>query len=280
MSPAGAGPLTPPGPPTSSGQTIRRPIGEAEVAQILAIRDPVLRNLWITLAYHDLAMGMTRIAGARNVSWVAFATWASKTAGVSIRKEQLSDLLRSRLRESDEWAHVTGELRLLERALGDLDAAVARIFDRSIDRMSVVIAEGNRTVFEELGPIFARTAALEDGARTPASLDAFLAGVRAVDSVDGEATARLRQAFGVYHTIWHGGSGAVDSPAATQQMLLANGLVGLTEQIRLQPAIRGALDAVIDVGLGDIVAPLLARLVPHRLLDRLERGWSACGDAQ
>ena len=32
---------------------IRRPIGEVEVAQILAIRDPVLRNLWITLAYHD-----------------------------------------------------------------------------------------------------------------------------------------------------------------------------------------------------------------------------------
>ena len=76
---------------------IRRPIGEAEVAEILAIRDPVLRNLWITLAYHDLALRMTRIVGARNVSWVAFATWASKTAGVSIRKEQLSDLLRGHL---------------------------------------------------------------------------------------------------------------------------------------------------------------------------------------
>jgi hypothetical protein len=107
----------------------------------------VLRNLWITLAYHDLAVGMTRIAGARNVSWVAFATWASKTAGVSIRKEQLSDLLRGHLAESDEWAHVTGELRLLGHALDDLDAVVARVFDRSIDRMSAVIAEGNRTVF-------------------------------------------------------------------------------------------------------------------------------------
>jgi len=251
---------------------IRRPIGEAQVAEILAIGDPVLRNLWITLAYHDLAVGMTRIAGARNVSWVAFATWASKTAGVSIRKEQLSDLLRAHLADSDEWAHVLGELRghLLEHAFGDLDAAVARIFNRSIGRMSEVIAEGNRTVFEELGPIFARTAALDDSARTPGALEAFLAGVKAVDTVDGEATERLRQAFRLYHGIWRGGD-ALDARAATQQMLLANGLIGLTEQIRLQPAIRGALDAVIEVGLGDIVGPLLDRLVPRRVLDLLEQ---------
>ena len=257
MSLAGAGPI------------IRRPIGEAEVAQILAIRDPVLRNLWITLAYHDLAVAMTRIAGVRNVSWVAFATWASKTAGVSIRKEQLSDLLRDHLAESDEWAHVTGELRLLEHALDDLDAVVARVFDRSIDRMSAVIAEGNRTVFEELGPIFARIAALDDGARTPGALEAFLASVRAIDRVDGDATERLRQAFRIYHLVWQGGDGAPPR-TATQQVLLANGLIGLTEQIRLQPAIRGALDAVIEVGLGDAVAPLLRRFVPRRLLDLLE----------
>ena len=265
--------------PGGGGPLIRRPIGEAEVAQILAIRDPILRNLWITFAYHDLAMGMTRIAGLRNVSWVAFATWASKTAGVSIRKEQLSDLLRSHLEESEDWAHVAGEIRgrLLGRAFDDVDAAVARIFHRSIDRMSEVIAEGNRTVFAELGPIFARLAALDDGARNPGTLEAFVQGVRAVDSVDGAATERLRQAFRIYHVVWHTPEAQASARAATQQILLANGLIGLTEQIRLQPAIRGALDAVIEVGLGHVFGPLLDKLVPAKVLrlleEALERVW-------
>ena len=266
---------------TAAGQgpLIRRPIDEVQVARILAIEDPVLRNLWITFAYHDLAVGMTRIAGLRNVSWVAFATWASKTAGVSIRKEQLSDLLRTHLEESDDWAHVLSEVRvrLLDRAFDDVNAAVARIFNRSIDRMSEVIAEGNRTVFAELGPIFARLASLDDGARNPGTLEAFVAGVKAVDAVDGAATERLRQAFRIYHVIWHSPDGALAPRTATQQILLANGLIGLTEQIRLQSAIRGALDAVIEVGLGHVFGPILDQFVPakvlHLLEEALERVW-------
>lgn len=261
------------------GPLIRHPIDEAQVARILAIRDPVLRNLWITQAYHALAMDMTRIAGLRNVSWVAFATWASKTAGVSIRKEQLSDLLRAHLAESEDWAHVAGEIRgrLLARAFADVDAAVARIFHRSIDRMSEVIAEGNCTVFAELGPIFARLAALDDGARHAGTLEAFVQSVRAIDPVDGAATERLRQAFRIYHIIWHTPDGGADPREVTQQVLLANGLIGVTEQIRLQGAIRGALDAVIEVGLGHVFGPILDKLVPgkvlHLLEETLERVW-------
>lgn len=33
-----------------------RPIGEPEIAGIAAFADPVLRNLWITTAYHDWAI--------------------------------------------------------------------------------------------------------------------------------------------------------------------------------------------------------------------------------
>ena len=80
-----------------------RPIGEPEIARIAAIADPVLRNLWITTAYHDFAVGMARLVGPANVSWPAFATWASKTAGASIRGEVLPRRIRDVLSRS--WAY-------------------------------------------------------------------------------------------------------------------------------------------------------------------------------
>jgi hypothetical protein len=48
--------------------------------------DAALRNLFITQRYHDLSACLCETIGAGgNVNWSTFATWASKTAGQSIR---------------------------------------------------------------------------------------------------------------------------------------------------------------------------------------------------
>ena len=255
---------------------IQRPICEAQVRQILAIRDPVLRNLWITLAYHDFVEGMAGTIGRRNISWVGFATWASKTMGVSIRGEQIADLLNAQLDTSVEYRQTIGllnrNLSLVDRGI-DIRAALIPILAQAIRRMSLLIAEGNRIVFEELGPLFARMIGTVDGQGQfdHRIIEAFLATVHALGG-DTDATLRLREAFRLYYL----SRSAADAYERAQLVLLANGLIGWTEQMRLQPAIKGALNALVEVGLVGFLRELLGILSPlliERLAQELERGW-------
>lgn len=60
----------------------------ADVEAIAAIVDPVIRNLRITQCYHELsAVHAGRCSPGAN--WCTFATWASRQAGQTIRKEDL-----------------------------------------------------------------------------------------------------------------------------------------------------------------------------------------------
>ena len=68
---------------------------------IAAVADPVVRNLRITQCYHELAAAMTGLTGT-GANWCAVATWASKQAGQSIRKEDLQRALQRRLRASTD----------------------------------------------------------------------------------------------------------------------------------------------------------------------------------
>src|SRR5262249_19104655 len=61
----------------------------SEVDEIAAAADPVLRNLRITLAYHDLSAALSARLGP-GANWCTFATWASRQAGHTIRGEDLA----------------------------------------------------------------------------------------------------------------------------------------------------------------------------------------------
>jgi hypothetical protein len=52
----------------------------AEIDAIDACPHPVLRNLRITQAYHELSTATARKIGSA-ANWCTFATWASKQAG-------------------------------------------------------------------------------------------------------------------------------------------------------------------------------------------------------
>lgn len=86
------------------------------IAEIVAMNDPVARNLAITRCYRDLALGVADVLGRRDVNWLAFGAWASGTAGATIRGEGLLV----------DWG------------------------------TSAAVAEGNRTIIADIGPRFGR----------------------------------------------------------------------------------------------------------------------------
>ena len=142
----------PPGPPSMD-----------DVRQIAAMQDAIVRNLRITLAYHELALAIAaRCGGAAN--WCTFATWASRQAGQTIRGEDLLAVLQERLRVPMRVAKPLQSLwRVLLRRglldpktkLGGFVQAVQGPLD-PLERASDAVARGNRKVFEEIGLEFAR----------------------------------------------------------------------------------------------------------------------------
>jgi len=62
-----------------------------EISAIAEQDDPAIRNLWITWSYYRLNLAMEAVIGHRDLSWCGFATWASKTAGIFIRQDSLSE---------------------------------------------------------------------------------------------------------------------------------------------------------------------------------------------
>ncbi|MBX7253396.1 MAG: hypothetical protein K1X50_15560, partial [Candidatus Promineofilum sp.] len=80
-----------------------------EVSRIAALDDPIARNQQITQAYHEMAVATVRLLPG-GANWCAFATWASRQAGQSIRREDLRRTLERLLRESAEVEAAAGAL--------------------------------------------------------------------------------------------------------------------------------------------------------------------------
>ncbi len=219
-----------------------------EVRTIAAITDPAIRNLRITQCYHELsAVFIGRTGPVAN--WCTFATWASKQAGQSIRREDLLRSVEARLNLSQ-----MEELKLLWRIAGELGIdntwrqKLVGIIRNTwlagiIDRISDAVARGNRKVFEEIGWEFARFISLcfRDEAFDQQRLNAFCAGFRTGNPPDGQQY--LKQAFTNYYQAFF----EKDPQLRTELQLLANLEIGFHEQTRLQPEIAASLNATLAV---------------------------------
>jgi hypothetical protein len=73
----------------------------ADIDRIAGIADPIIRNLQITQAYHELSAALVKRAGS-SANWCAFAIWASKQAGQTIRREDLVRTLQTTLEHEPE----------------------------------------------------------------------------------------------------------------------------------------------------------------------------------
>jgi hypothetical protein len=252
-------------PPTPSVEDVRR---------IVAITNPVIRNLEITDCYSRLAAAFAARSG-EGANWCTYATWASRQAGRTIRGEDLLVQFGRKLGEGRWLLHPVLRLWrwLLRRGLfqretwiGRLTAELHTPFD-AFERASGSVARGNLKVFEEIGLEFARY--LEecppDGVESP-PFRRFLDRLRPGDPPDGQRY--LREAFERYER----GRLERDAKAGVELAVLANLAIGFHEQTRLQPEIREALDAAYatkqDLGRRTLEAifPSAARLWPvvHR----------------
>jgi hypothetical protein len=219
----------------------------ARVERITAHGDLVVRNLQITQCYHELSHALAARTGGAPANWCTFATWASKQAGQTIRKEDLARAFERRFAKSPEAVSADERAAVAVRSAAAAPAPErvrdalrqARTPRSALDRASDAVARGNLKVFAEIGRAFAAFLALpapERGAGHDA-LAAFLANLRPGAPPDGQGY--LRQAFRSYAQALD----ERDPKARAELMLLANLAIGWHEQTRLQPEISEALDA-------------------------------------
>lgn len=234
-----------------------------EVQRILSTGDPVIRNLQITQCYHELSTVLahrTRLAA----NWCTFATWASKQAGQTIRKEDLARLLERRLRSSPESIRaadsiaVTAGLEGEVRSENPLDLVLsAQNFSPAIERASDAVSRGNRKVFEEIGREFARfyQICLLDQVPDSKKIGRFCEELRTGDPPEGQSY--LRQAFTHYYQALF----EIDRKTQAELVLLANIEIGFHEQTRLQPEIAESLDAGF-ISFSQFSRPLFTSIFP------------------
>lgn len=219
-----------------------------EVDRIAAVSEPILRNLHITQAYYELSAPLVPRLG-RSANWCTFATWASRQAGQTIRREDLAQALDGLFGTAPETkAALEVLVRVARRAGARSGAAEIRRWieialqpSESLARAADAVARGNRKVFAEIGREFARFGAhcQEDQTYRPENIEAFCTGLREGPPPEGQAY--LRQAFAHYYRAFF----EPDAKKQSELMLLANLEIGLHEQTRLQPEIAEALDAAV-----------------------------------
>jgi hypothetical protein len=229
-----------------------------EVERIAGLEDPVIRNLQITQCYAELSRGFAERTGLR-ANWCTFATWASRQAGQSIRKEDLrralerilADLAAARQPEEEIAASViAAEVQRagIERGPADIQAALQEAVEirGAVDRASQAVGRGNQKVFAELGREFARFIAgfLNDGEPDPQKLERFCGSLRPGEPPEGQR--HLCQAFTRYYRAFF----VEDAKLRAELLFHANIEIGFHEQTRLQPEIAAALDAAFIDAVG------------------------------
>jgi hypothetical protein len=211
----------------------------ADIERIVKLEQAPIRNLWITQRYHTLMGLLASVIGDENANWSTFATWASKTAGQSIRGEEVPTELRQLLGE---------EMKLQQRIASSLHFPAALIphFDpldlprAVLDEVSRQIAIGNLLVFQELAPLFALFARAfsEPANLTEVNLADFMRELRP-GPITTDGQDYLKTAFTAYFAAARAGT----PKEKAEFTLYGNLLIGLHEQTRLQAYIAGALDA-------------------------------------
>jgi hypothetical protein len=219
----------------------------SDIERIAALVDPAIRNLQITQCYHELALILAERTGAVGANWCTFATWASKQAGQTIRKEDLGRTLELILGSEEKSVQTANSLATsvrrqgVRRRLEEIVDLIWQVNDSrsAFDRSSEAVARGNLKVFSEIGREFARFHAecLPDVHYDPAHITAFCEQLSPGEPPGGQRF--LRQAFQRYYQALF----ETDPKARIELLLLGNLEIGFHEQTRLQPEINEALQA-------------------------------------
>jgi len=244
-----------------------------DIATISAMTEQlVLRNLLITQRYHDLSEALGGVIGGPDVNWSTFATWASKTAGQSVRNEEVPPFVDDLVGEyEDELMHPFGKIEQVVQDIVPTTGFHASFLlapvKETIQTVSGSISAGNLKVFAELAPLFVQF--VKELTDSPPPNDAGLKRLLATldpKPVDQDGQAMLIAAFTNYFTA----ATLPDPVDKARLVLLGNCQIGLHEQTRLQPQIQIAMDAPIDDVLRKQVHASLGTGKGAGLLDELK----------
>jgi hypothetical protein len=219
----------------------------ADVDLIRSLSDPVIRNLQITQCYHELSAAMAERTGL-SANWCTFATWASKQAGQTIRKEDLQRMFEQAVRSGPATVEIVRRVASAAKLIGakrdrhEIQRTILDVLNGTpaFARASDATGRGNKKVFEEIGREFARFLSFlqQDSKFDAARLATFCDELRPGEPPEGQRL--LRQAFThCYDALFE-----ADAKRRAELQLLANIEIGFHEQTRLQPEIAEALNAV------------------------------------
>ena len=221
-------------------------ISEREVLEIAAIDQPILRNLRITLGYHDIVRGMAELLGSRNITWPGFACWASRTAGCFIRGDYIPQSVQrylKKLKLFHSGLHTVH--RILTGMRGEAPPAhslLGNIVERVSREITKNVSWGNLMVFEDIAPIFARMLERFRDARShdQDAINRFVGEFKPGLVRDGGQDLLAAAFANYYQAIFER-----DPKKKAELILLANNQVGYHEQSRLQLPIVQSLNAPI-----------------------------------
>ena len=235
-----------------------------DVARITSISDPVIRNLNITQGYYELSQAMSKYTDG-NPNWCTFAVWASRQAGQSIRKEDLS-------RTFEQLFHNSPEITLLLNTISqhsdviknlpEVKAVSSFIIkflnpDSAFEHSVQAVAEGNKKVFADIGGEFARFLSIfkDENDFTEENISKFCSAFKPGNPPDGQQM--LKDAF----TSYFEARKQTDEKVKAEMILYSNLLIGYHEQTRLQPQIVEALNAAFT-NQDEFKSNLLRELLP------------------
>lgn len=249
---------------------INEPLDAAGVAAVVAIEDPILRNLWITQSYFDLSNRLQRAVGGADRTWCGFAVWASDTAGQSIRGQVLPRLVVDVTDASPDHRADLDQVNRRMRPLRAVHAASRPVSDAPLQQavrdaladVSHHVAHGNTLAFSELAPLL--VAFVE---RCEAGHVASMSSQEVQDLLAGIAGAPLDAGLSQAFEWWRRAVVTTDEQTRAFAVLAANVLAVAHEQQRLQDDIAAAMNAGL-LSAARIVSHVTPARMPH-LVDRV-----------
>ncbi|HFE66547.1 MAG TPA: hypothetical protein ENJ93_04725 [Chloroflexi bacterium] len=218
-------------------------ITKEEIDTIVHQQNLLVRNLQITLGYYKVGRKLRRFLGSSNVNWFGFGTYASKTAGQTIRHELLPGPLKSAMIRAAGYDNTYVYLQdvLAEPEAQNPDSLLAEV----LSQVSLLVSKGNLMIFEELAwPFVDMTNRFSrrwrpDMGQFQAFLDEHL---RPGPLAEG-GQEWLRESF----TCFYQARFTTDSKKKAELIYMGNLLLGYHEQTRLQPVIEQALAVPFDI---------------------------------